>query len=124
MSYLTIILPLLGVLGLGIGVSGLFRPKKMIALIEHWHGPARFRLAIVGRLILGTFFIIVAPFCQHPTVIRIIGIITLVAAVLIAIVGQPRLDVIIAWWIVRPSMIRVSALFVILFGVFLIYVGS
>lgn len=118
-----IILPLLGVAGLRYGIAGLFRPQKMIDLLEFKDGPTRHRLAVIGRLVVGSVFILVSPYSRFPVVIHTLGLLTLAIAVAIGFAGSQRLDRIIAWWVERPSWIRVSSGFVILFGLFLIYAG-
>ena len=122
-QYLTIIHLYLGVGCAWMGVIGLFRPQGMIDVIEHWHGPTRFRLAIAGRLVLGLLFVLISPHTRNPDIILILGYIVLVAAPIIALIGQTRLDALIGWWTSRPSLIRVSSVFVVPFGLFLVYTG-
>ncbi len=98
MQNLTIIVSLFGVLGVGMGGIGVFRPQKLIDLTERWHGPSLFRLAIAGRLVLGAVFIVVAPYCRYPVLIQTFGILAIVAAFVILVVGHQRLDAFIGWW--------------------------
>ncbi len=80
-------------------------------------------LAVVIRLVLGAMFLAVAPDCRAPQVIRVVGAISIVAAIAILILGRVRLDAFIEWWLGRPELIRVSATAVIAFGGLLVYAG-
>ena len=122
---MTVIVSILGVLAAAIGLMGVAQPRRIINLVEYWDGPTRFRLAIVVRLVLGVVLLVVAPDCRLPIVVSVLGIIAIVAAVAILIVGQRRLDSFIGWWLTRPpAVIRVSALFALAFGVLLVYAGT
>ncbi len=108
-----------------IGLLGLANPKCIINLVQHWRGPTRFRLAIGVRLVLGVILLVVAPTCRLPVVVQAVGVIAIVAAIVILIVGQRRLDSFIDWWLTcPPAVIRVSAMFAFSFGLLLIYAGA
>lgn len=122
---MAILVSILGVLAAAVGLIGLAQPRRIINLINYWEGPTRFRLAIAVRLVLGVVLLVVASDCRLPAVVTALGVIAIVAAVAILIVGQHRLDSFIAWWLARsPAVIRVSMLFALAFGVLLIYVGA
>ena len=119
------IVSFLGVLAATVGLMGLANPKSIVVLVERWRGPTRFRLAVGVRLILGVILLAVAPSCRLPGLVQIIGVISIVAAMVILIAGQERLDSFIWWWLKRPpKIIRVSALFAFAFGILLIYAGA
>jgi len=122
---MAVIVSILGVLVAAIGLMGIVQPRRIIDLVEYWRGPTRFRLAIVVRLVLGCVLLVVAPTCRLPIVVNLIGAIAIVAAVVIRIVGQKRLDSFIAWWLAHPpALIRLSVLFAVAFGVLLVYAGA
>ena len=121
---MSVIVSILGILTATIGFMGVAQPRRIVSLVEYWDGPTRFRLAVVVRLVLGVFLLVASPDCRLPTVVSVLGIIAIVAALAILIVGQQRLDSFIGWWLTRPAaVIRVSALFAIAFGVLLVYAG-
>ena len=106
------------------GIVWLVQPKRLVDLIDGWQGPSRFWFAVVFRLLIGIVFLLVAPGCRAPIVVLVFGWIAIVAAVIILVVGRERLDRFIAWWLARPpSVIRISALFAVVFGAVLIYAG-
>ena len=120
-----VIVSVLGVVAAIIGLMGLANPESIVVLVEYWRGPTRFRLAIGVRIVLGIVFLIVAPACRLPVLVRAIGVISIVAAIVILIIGQKRLDLFIGWWLTSPpAVVRISGLFAFLFGVLLIYAGA
>ena len=122
---MAIVVSVIGVLAAVIGLMGLVQPRRIADIVEYWHGPTRFWLAIGVRLVMGTVMLIAAPECRLPVVVRVIGIIAIVAAVILLFIGQKRLDAFIAWWLARPpNVIRISAVFAMAFGVLIIWSGA
>ena len=121
---MAIVVSILGALIALIGVVGITQPQRLISLVEHWNGPSQFTFAVVIRVVLGVVLLVAAPECRLPTVVRVIGWITIVAALSILIIGRARLDSFIAWWLGRPGLLRLSAILSIAFGVLLIYAGA
>ena len=122
---MAVIVSILGVLIVTIGLLAMVQPQRLLDFTANLPGPARFRFAIPVRLVLDVVLVIVAPECRLPQVVRVIGIIGFLAAVIILLVGQSRLDALIACWIKRPQWIlRISAVFAIAFGTLLLYAGA
>ena len=121
---MAVIASILGVLIALIGVVGLARPRSLIKLVQHWHSPARFWTAIVVRVVFGVALLAVAPECRLPSLIRAIGVISILAAVAILIMGRARLDCFVGWWLGRADLVRLSAVVAIAFGVLLVYGGA
>ena len=111
----------LGVLLAAIGVWGLFQPGALQRWVAEMEPMPRYALAVGIRLGLGLFLLAVAPEARWPVPTRILGIITLAAAVGLLIAGPTRLDRIVAWWSTRPATsARVASGFALLFGVLLV----
>jgi len=106
-----------------LGVSGFVRPTGLIRFVEKmWESPTGFRLAIAVRLVLGAVLIVAAPDCRFPQVIRILGILSLVAAAATAALGHERLRSFVEWWVGRPPVfVRGWSLVAFAFGCFLVY---
>lgn len=121
---MAIIVSILGVVAVAIGLMAVAQPKRLVELVNHWRGPKRFWLAIVLRIIIGAVLLLVAPACSYPTLVSALGVIAIVAALIIWIAGQRRLDSVIDWWLGRPELIRASALFAIAFGILMVYAGA
>ena len=118
------IVSILGVLITLMGVLGIANPQRLINLAEHWHGPTRFWIAILVRVVLGVVLLAVAPACRLPMFVRIVGAIQIVAALVILILRHARLDAFIRWWLIRPALIRFSGFVAIAFGALLVYAGA
>ena len=121
---MAIIVSILGGLITLSGIIGIAKPQLLINLVEHWHGPSRFWIAILVRVILGVVLLVVAPACRLPMFVHIVGVISIVAALGILILGRTRLDSFIKWWLIRPALIRFSGFVAIAFGALLVYAGA
>ena len=121
---MAIIVSVLGVVIALIGVMGVANPRSLNKLVQRWQSPARFGFAVVIRVVLGVVFLAVAPDFRAPLVVRIVGVISVVAALAILIVGRVRLDAFIEWWLRRsPALLRLWATVAIAFGALLVYAG-
>jgi hypothetical protein len=79
-------------------------------------------LAVVVRLAFGALILVAAETSRFPTVFLIIGWISIVAAIAIAIVGKERIGKVIRWGIqLPPLMMRSWCVFGVAFGLFLGY---
>ena len=122
---MAIVVTVLGVLIAAIGLMGVLTPRSLIALVQrYWPGPGRFWFAVSIRLVLGVVFLAVASDCRAPIVIRVIGVISVAAALGMIVLGTARLDRLIEWWLGRPlPYVRLWASGAIAFGALLIYAG-
>ena len=119
------------VIVLAIGVTvlvlagwGMFAPKKLMTLVtsamdKYWG----IYVASITRLVLGSALIIVAPVSRFPIVYQTLGVIAIVAAFALVIMGRERVRKFIAWFSERFSeaIIRLWLLFGMAFGGFLVY---
>ena len=121
---MAIIVSMFGVLAVLIGIVGIASPQRLAGTIGGWDSPARFWFAIGIRVLFGIVLIRAAPVCRLPIVVSALGIVAIVAALGIGIAGRARLDALIGWWIQRPTLLRLSAIVAIGFGVLLVYAGA
>ncbi len=122
---MTLLVTIVGALIVLIGLIGLVNPRKFISLVGRWQGASRLWSAALIRIALGVGFIIAAPSCRLPEVVRIIGIISLVAGVVIPFIGRRRFDSFIDWWLGMPTgVIRIWSLAAAVFGVVLVYAAG
>ncbi len=85
----------------------------------------RFWTAILVRVAIGVLFLLAAPSCRLPVVVQVVGILALIAALAIFLIGRTRLDSFLTWWLGRPqSLIRSWSIVAIGFGALLIYAGA
>ena len=115
----------LGALIAAIGATGVVSPVTLLRFVKSvWRQPMGLYLAVGIRLVLGVILILAAPSCRFPEAVRIIGVISIVAAVLIPFIGFERISSLISWWESRSlAALRAWCLFAIAFGVFLVYAG-
>jgi hypothetical protein len=79
-------------------------------------------IAIVFRLLLGVLFIGYASRSKFPAVFKVLGGIALIAAILFIFIGKEGFEDLITWVLHSfRSFGRISGLFVIAFGGFIIY---
>ena len=111
-----------GAIGL-LCVVGVGSPAALIGLVKRaWNRRSGFYGAVVGRLVLGALLIFLAPSSRFPDAFGVLGGISVVAAVVIALMGRSRVDVMIERFAsFSPMVLRVWLLFGVAFAGFLIY---
>jgi hypothetical protein len=112
--------------GIAIGVLGGFgiaRPTGLVEFVQRfWQKPSGLALAVGIRLALGIVLLAAAPECRFPAAIRVLGGVSLVAALAVPLVGREGVRSLVAWWVERPpAFIRIWASFALAFGGFLVF---
>lgn len=120
---MTVAVAAVGLFVLVLGVLGLVRPATLIGLVERpWKSQTGLYLAIVFRSLLGVLLIAAASGTRFPWVLGALGVLSLISAVLIPLIGYERLSRFVEWWATRPAgFVRAWALVACAFGAFLIY---
>ena len=102
---------------------GMFAPEKLMTFVtsemdKSWG----IYVAVIVRLVMGSALIIVAP-SQFPIVFQALGVIAIVAAIALVLMGRERIRRLLAWFSERLSapMIRLWLLFGVAFGGLLVY---
>ncbi len=122
---MAIVVTLLGILMTAAGVVIAVAPKRLIGWISSLEPGIRFWAAILVRVAIGISFLLAAPSCRLPVVVQVVGILMLIVAAAILLIGRSRLDSHLAWWLGRPqSFLRSWSIVVIGFGALLIYAGA
>ena len=119
-----IIVLLIGVTVIVLAGWGIFAPEKLMTFVasamdKYWG----IYIAVIVRLVLGSALIFVAPASLFPIVFQVFGVIAIVAAIALVLMGRERIRRFIAWWFERFSapMVRLWLLFAMAFGGFLVY---
>lgn len=121
---MTLLIAAIGALAMLIGLVGLAQPGRFRLMFNTMDSRTRFSLAVIIRLAMGGLLWLLADELRHPHVMRILAVIAIVAAVGVLMMGRTRLDRLVEWWLSRPDgVLRVSALFVGVFGAYLVYVA-
>ena len=103
---------------------GIFAPEKLrtsvtSAMDKSWG----IYLAVIVRLVLGSALIVVAPASLFPIVFQVLGLMTIVAAIAVVLIGRERIRRLLAWMSERFSapIVRLWLLFGMAFAGFLVY---
>ncbi len=106
-----------------LGILGLIRPGSLIRLVQRtWQSQKGFYFSIGIRVIFGIVLLLTASQSRFPEAFRILGIISLVAAVVAPFLGFVRLQRFIQWWANHPSgFIRGWSVMAAAFGALLFY---
>jgi hypothetical protein len=79
-------------------------------------------LAVVIRLVLGALLIYQSDISRFPLVIEIIGWISIVAAIFLAVMGRRNFKLLMSWALsLSKPFGRVGGVITVVFGAFLIY---
>lgn len=110
---------LIALAGLAIAVS----PQSILSLLDRYkQHVALYVLAVGVRLLLGAALIAYAPQSVFPLALRIIGVISVAAALAILLIGPGRLGQLIDFMLAKAgSIVRPAGCIAILLGAFLIY---
>jgi uncharacterized membrane protein len=120
---MTWVVALFGIVIISLGVLGLVRPGNLIRLVlDAWQSRKGFYFSIGIRAVFGIVLLLVASQSRFPEVFRVLGIISLVAAIAAPFFGFDRLQRFVQKWSKRsPGRIRGWSVMVFALGVFLLY---
>jgi len=105
------------------GLLILVAPEKFRSMMNKFAGQPRFLFAIIVRIFFGAILLAEAANLKFPLAMKIIGGISIAAAVIILLIGQERMDRFIDYWMrMSDNVLRVWSVFALAFGGFLIYV--
>jgi len=112
----------IGIIVTAAGVIFLVRPLALKKYIAYLKQERRIYLVGILRVLLGALFLWVAPQCKLSAVMNVLGVLTLIGAVLIFILGLERVKKVLDWYDKKPvSVLRLLALIAIAIGVLIIY---
>jgi hypothetical protein len=112
-----------GVFSLLVGLLMLVRPAVVTAFLSANGGkPFLQTSAVVARLILGVSLILTAAVSKFPILISWLGWLTVVAAIVFAVIRRARFGQLISWALgISQRFGRPGGVIAALFGVFLLY---
>ncbi len=107
------------------GLAILIFPEKFKNIMNRWRGQPRFLFAVIIRIVFGALLLSEAANLKFPLAVKIIGAISILAAVVLLLVGQERMDRFINWWMKQSdNILRVSSVLAFALGAYLVYVAS
>ena len=123
---MALIISLFGIAIIVLGAIGLVRPSELIRFVEvFWKSPKGLYTAVALRIVLGVIMLAVASSSRFPVAFRVLGVLSLVSAGLVPVIGLDRVRSLIQWWASRPAgFVRAWSLAAAAFGAFLVYGAS
>jgi hypothetical protein len=105
-----------------LGAVGIVVPTVLLAISRPFLTPTGLYAAAALRLVLGTVLFVAAPTSRAPKIIRILGVVIIVAGLATPLIGVERARAIVEWWAAQGSaLLRVWAGIALVFGLFLAY---
>jgi hypothetical protein len=119
---MTLIMAIFGMAVVWVGALGLLHPRRLSEIVSTGEIRARFRSALLTRLIAAGVLIAAAPSCHFPSVVFGFGVAALLSAAWLCIIGRKKFEWIVNWWSNRPTMtVRAASVVAIDLGLFLFY---
>ncbi len=120
-----LLITLFGVLICLAGLVILIFPDQFRNAMNKWTGQPRFLFAVIIRVLFGALLLSEAANLKFPLAMKVIGAISILAAVVLLLIGQQRMDRFIDWWMrMTDNVLRVWSVLAIAFGAFFIYAAS
>jgi len=120
---MTVLIIIFGALNLLAGIVIVINPEVIFGFLRNNLDKLELHiLAIIVRLVLGVLLIYQSNVSKFPFVIEIIGWLTIVAAIFLAVIGRRNFNRLMSWALsfVKPFG-RVGGVLAAAFGAFLIY---
>jgi hypothetical protein len=108
----------------GIGLFGDAAPAELKRVLGDWRALTTLPVTLAIRILFGCIFVIAAPHCRLPQVVRVIGLAEFASALMLLATGARRLERFVEWWLQRPSsFVRYWCLGASALGMLLVYAG-
>ena len=120
---MTLLIIIFGALTLLAGIVIVINPEVIFGFLRNNLDKLELHiLAVVVRLVLGVLLIYQSSISKFPFVIEIIGWLSIVAAIFLAVMGRRNFNRLMSWALslVKPFG-RVGGVLAVAFGAFLIY---
>jgi hypothetical protein len=118
----TLAVALFGLCVAVLGGAGIVAPGRLLAIVIRTQ--ARLGLSVIAglRLVVGGALLLAAPAARAPLYLQVLGALAVVSGAVTPFVGVQRFEAILGWWRARPPwVVRAWSVFVLLFGVSLVW---
>jgi len=104
-------------------VLSIYSPNKLIKVVKTaWDKDWGIYIGVIVRLFFGVALILAAPGSRFPAVFKVLGVVSIVAAIVLIFVGRDRISRLMGWFERLPTaIIRLWLMFGLVFTGFLIY---
>jgi len=105
-----------------LGFGGIASPTWLVGLVGRLQTPAGLYFAMGLRLLLGVALIFSAPESRAPSLLAVLGVVTIVAGLVTPLFGLRRFAALLRWWSERPpALVRAWCVLVLLLGAGLVW---
>jgi hypothetical protein len=119
MTYLAIGI---SVLIVGLGALGVASPERLLSIVRRYETPGGLRVSAVVRVVLGVALFLAAPTSRAPDLIRVFGVISVAAGLMIPSLGLVRIGKMVDWWAARPAFVfRGWSMVALAIGLYLVW---
>jgi hypothetical protein len=104
------------------GILGLIAPSRAVDIARSFATPAGLYFATAVRVLMGFALFLAAPASRTPELLRILGVLVVVAGITVPILGLERIVRLQDWWSSKgPALVRAQAAFALVLGLLLSY---
>lgn len=108
---------LLGVFTLLMGAWGILVPARLADFVTRFGSQSGLWIAAGIRLVFGLALWFAAPASRAPLLLQVLGVLALVAALVLPLLGVERFKRLIDWWTaLSPNAMRLNSLFAVAVG--------
>ncbi len=120
---MTVLIIIFGALTLVAGIVIVINPEVIFGFLQkNLDKPAVHILAVAVRLVIGVLLIYQSNISKFPFVIEVIGWLSIVAAIFVALMGRRKFNRLMSWALsLSKPFGRVGGVLAVAFGAFLIY---
>ncbi len=87
-----------------VGALGVASPRRLIAFVSRWQSQRGLYVLAAIRIGFGVALLLAASASRAPDLLRILGVIALVAGVVTPFFGLHRFEALLRWWSRQPSL--------------------
>src|SRR3974377_1276690 len=87
-----------------LGALGLVSPRRLADFARGFLWSGGLYLAAVIRIVFGAVFVLAAPHSRFPEIVRVVGLLSILAGLLTPILGVDRQRRMLDWWTARGSL--------------------
>ena len=113
---------LLGVLIVLMGTWGVLAPTRVTDFLNRFQSRGGMWFAAAVRLVIGLALWFAAPHSRAPLLLQVLGVVAIVAAVIIPLLGVARFRALVGWWSrLSSSTQRAWSLLAVVFGAVILW---
>lgn len=113
---------LLGVFIVLMGIWGVLAPARITDFVNRFSSKGGLWFAAGIRLVLGLALWFAAPQSRAPLLLQVLGVVAIIAAVVIPLMGVDRFKALVDWWgQLSPGAQRLWSLVAVVFGAVILW---